>query len=157
MISRSSSSSSSTTTSSSSSSRRSSSSSSSHGGSAAVGFQRFMYLMFFRTLGLWILACINVLRKMSVYYVFAYWISDPQLEVLRIKIARTDRMANLRTAGFRTRSGSYVQGVKSSSTGNSRIFREIHRVWLKQNLNCKGWDSHVRGEFPRKLWVSESQ
>ena len=27
----------------------------------------------------------------------------------------------------------------------------IQRVWLKQNLNIKGWNSHVHREFPGKL------
>ena len=62
---------------------------------AAVCFQQVMLWYFFQTLGLWIPACIRFLRTNAgwlwICYAFGRGSWDPQLEIMRMGITRTDR------------------------------------------------------------------
>ena len=110
-------------------------------------FSKVHVLFFFQTLGLWILGCRHVLRQMMnllwvepCFDLFGYGIWDPQLDILRIEIMRTDRRIGLRSFHSPLRCIDPFTAIQVPMTYN-RI--EIMR-WTNNHFNILHFKHHLK-------------
>ena len=116
-------------------------------------FKSSWFLCLFQTLGLWILASINFLRQMCAGYGFTTYL-DTGFETLSSKFADWYHANHLHggpPSGGRRWSSASSAAPSVSDLAGFRLHgwspcwdSGSQKVWLKQNLNFNGWNSHVQ-------------